>query len=159
MRQPPPWPEKFPQMRPPECNVSVHSHRYNTNVCARHVTLRAGRLASCSTTERYSHMSQRRILRTVPAALLMTTALAWNLPAGAQGTTGSSAHPPAGSAQRLPPAAPPRTPADGAGSTPPPASFGGAPALPSDLRPALPASAASAAAPRGGLPKAPATKP
>ncbi|WOP15587.1 hypothetical protein [Ottowia sp. SB7-C50] len=52
-------------------------------------------------------MSQRRILRTVPAALLMTTALAWNLPAGAQGTTGSSAHPPAGSAQRLPPPGPP----------------------------------------------------
>ena len=33
-------------------------------------------------------MSQR-ILRTVPAALLMTTALAWNLPAAAQGTMGA----------------------------------------------------------------------
>ena len=33
-------------------------------------------------------MSQR-ILRTVPMAVLMTTALAWNLPAAAQGTAGT----------------------------------------------------------------------
>lgn len=82
----------------------------------------------------------KRILRTVPAALLMTTAMAWNLPAAAQGTVGTPSTA-TGTMQKAPaPATPPP-----AGDAAPRggAAFGGG--LPADLTPAMPASAASAA--------------
>ncbi|MDO5693558.1 MAG: hypothetical protein Q4G70_13975 [Pseudomonadota bacterium] len=88
-------------------------------------------------------MSQR-IFRTVPAALLMTTALAWNLPAAAQATAGSPTGATTGTMQKapapttLPPPAPETTPR---GGTAP----GDGSALPADLTPAMPASAASGA--------------
>ena len=72
----------------------------------------------------------QRLLRSVPVAILMTTALAWNLPATAQ----TAAPAPARPAQS--------TPATGGAAT-------GGSGLPADFSPAMPASAASAA-PRGG---------
>ena len=59
-------------------------------------------------------MSQR-ILRTVPAALLMTTALAWNLPAAAQGTMGAPVGAATGTVQKAPA---PATPAPAADTAP-----------------------------------------
>ena len=89
-------------------------------------------------------MSQR-ILRTVPAALLMTTALAWNLPAAAQGTMGAPVGAATGTVQKAPA---PATPAPAADTAPRGgAAVGGGSALPADLTPAMPASAASAAEP------------
>lgn len=95
----------------------------------------------------------KRILRTVPAAILVTTSLAWNLPAAAQGTL---ATPPSQAAS----GAVQKSPAPRVGETPrtPPAAggaaFGGGSALPADLTPAMPASAAAPARP-GTPPAAP----
>ncbi|MBK6614925.1 hypothetical protein [Ottowia sp.] len=87
----------------------------------------------------------QRLLRSVPVAILMTTALAWNLPATAQTTTGSGV-PMSASSGATPAPAPARpaqsTPATGGAAT-------GGSGLPADFSPAMPASAASAA-PRGG---------
>ena len=47
----------------------------------------------------------KRILRTVPATLLVTTALSWNLPAAAQAVTGSPGATTPGTSQKAPPAA------------------------------------------------------
>ncbi|MFT3778682.1 MAG: hypothetical protein QM772_10500 [Ottowia sp.] len=75
----------------------------------------------------------KRLLRTVPAAILMTTALAWNLPAGAQSTTGGAVPPQPGTTSTMP------APAAGGSTT------GG-------VVPAMPASGpASAARPASGL--------
>lgn len=98
-------------------------------------------------------MSQR-ILRTVPVALLMTTALAWNLPAAAQGTgsTGPSAgpRPATGAVQQIPAPATARPAGEaaprgdsGSGN----AAFGGS--LPADLTPAMPDRPASEADDQG----------
>lgn len=98
-------------------------------------------------------MSQR-ILRTVPAALLMTTALAWNLPAAAQGTMGAPVGAATGTVQKAPA---PATPAPAADTAP-----RGGSALPADLTPAMPASAASGAASAGkpaGMPAPRSTRP
>ena len=104
-------------------------------------------------------MSQR-ILRTVPAALLMTTALAWNLPAAAQGTMGAPVGAATGTVQKAPA---PATPAPAADTAPRGgAAFGGGSALPADLTPAMPASAASGAASAGkpaGVPAPRSTRP
>ena len=112
-------------------------------------------------------MSQR-ILRTVPAALLMTTALAWNLPAAAQGTMGAPVGAATGTVQKAPA---PATPAPAADTAPRGgAAFGGGsalpadltPAMPADLTPAMPASAASGAASAGkpaGMPAPRSTRP
>lgn len=100
-------------------------------------------------------MSQR-ILRIVPVALLMTTALAWNLPAAAQGTgtTAPSAGPgPAtGTVQQIPAPATARpageaAPRGGSGSGSGNAAFGGG--LPADLTPAMPDRPASEADDQG----------
>jgi hypothetical protein len=85
----------------------------------------------------------QRLLRSVPVALLMTTALAWNLPATAQTAAGSGAPMSTSSGATPAPApVPPSAPATGGAAT-------GGSGLPADFSPAMPASAASAA-PRGG---------
>ena len=83
----------------------------------------------------------KRLLRTVPAAILMTTAMAWNLPALAQTPSGAGAAP--SSQSSTPPRRPvgERTPAPGNTAT----GMGTVSGLPADLTPAMPASDASAA--------------
>ena len=90
-------------------------------------------------------MSQR-ILRTVPMAVLMTTALAWNLPAAAQAIASPPPAVSAGPAQKAPPGAGVPAARDGAKAA------AATPAakderLPADLRPALPPGASEQAAP------------
>lgn len=85
----------------------------------------------------------QRLLRTVPAAVLLTTALSWNLPALAQTGSGTGTRPPSGSS-----AVPGTTPPDTTIELPSTGSSSGgsdARGLPADLRPAMPASAASGA--------------
>ena len=92
----------------------------------------------------------QRLLRTVPAAVLLTTALSWNLPALAQTGSGTGTRPPSGSSA-VPGTTPPDTttvpPSSGSGSDTGGSDTGGSDArgLPADLRPAMPASAASGA--------------
>lgn len=86
----------------------------------------------------------QRLLRTVPAAVLLTTALSWNLPALAQTSsgTGTGTRPPSGSSAApaaTSPGTTPERPSSGTGGS------GDAHGLPGDLRPAMPASGASAA--------------
>lgn len=84
-------------------------------------------------------MSQR-ILRTIPMAVLMTTAMAWNLPAAAQGT--ASTPPPAASAGPAQ-STPPQTSAlalQPAPKAPAGTSATDGDRLPADLTPAMPAS-------------------
>ena len=92
----------------------------------------------------------KRILRTVPATLLVTTALSWNLPAAAQAVTGSPGATTPGTSQKAPPAAANnRAPAAGAReASSSGGSFGGGSSLPADLTP--PASAAVAGQSMGG---------
>lgn len=89
-------------------------------------------------------MSQR-ILRTVPMAVLMTTALAWNLPAAAQGMASPPPAVSAGPAQKMPPGAAAPAARDGAKATATPDAKGER--LPADLRPALPPGASEQPAP------------
>ena len=102
-------------------------------------------------------MSQRMLSRTA-AAVLMTTALSWNLPAAAQGTPVA---PSASRAQTPTPTVPPRTtgaPAQGErGTDHSGGAFGGGRASPpADLTPPAPDPAAPASAPAaGGTPSAP----
>ena len=75
----------------------------------------------------------QRFLRTVPAAIVMTTAMAWNLPVAAQGSAGGG----------MPPAtttAPSKAPND---ATPPGGTSGAM--LPRPVTPAMPASATAPA--------------
>lgn len=92
-------------------------------------------------------MSQR-IFRTVPAALLMTTALAWNLPAAAQGIGNAPGGAATGTVQPAPAPADARptgeaAPRDSGGTSSGQGAFGGR-GLPADLTPAMPDRAASA---------------
>lgn len=87
----------------------------------------------------------KRILRTVPAAVLMTTALAWGMPAAAQ--SGTMGTPPATMSPGAATKAPPKAIGESStGSAAGGAAFGGGNTLPADLTPAMPASAASAPA-------------
>ena len=86
----------------------------------------------------------KRILRTVPAAVLVTTALAWNLPAAAQDTPAMPPGTAASGAMQKSPA--PRANSETGRASPATsgAAFGGgAPATPA-VSPAMPADAASA---------------
>ncbi|QTD45519.1 hypothetical protein [Ottowia testudinis] len=89
----------------------------------------------------------KRILRTVPAAILVTTSLSWNLPAAAQGTlapAAPSSHSATGAVQK-----PPMPRAPGTATQAPPPSTGSQLGgnLPKDLQPAMPASSAAPAQP------------
>lgn len=101
----------------------------------------------------------RRILRTIPLAVLMTTALSWNLPATAQGMASPPPAASAGPAQKSPPNTGAPVPAPAA--EPADRDADGRTRLPADLRPALPASAsdkpapADGSQPRGSQPPAP----
>lgn len=88
----------------------------------------------------------QQFLRTVPAAILMTTALAWNLPATAQSTSGNP--PTSRSAPRSTPA--PGMPGGSQGTPSGDVAVKPASGLPADLQPTAPASSASAALPAGG---------
>lgn len=119
---------------------------------------------------------KQRNLRLVPAALMMTTALSWSLPALAQTSTGgtapaqpaSAAAPSMGHGGGLHPGAkvaPPGpavggTAAPAAGNTPPGTSTNG---LPPGFEPAMPGKGATPApagtAPAGGNKPAPSTRP
>ena len=114
----------------------------------------------------------KRNLRTVPAALLMTTALSWSLPALAQTAGTAPARPasaaPSGHAGGLHPGAQVAPPGPAVGGTAAPAA-GGTPAgastngLPPGFEPAMPgkgaASAPGGTAPAGGIRPVPATRP
>ncbi len=84
----------------------------------------------------------QRLLRSVPVAIVVTTALAWNLPVAAQGSGGGGMPP---STQQAP------STAGGAMATVP----GAAGALPRAVVPAMPAVAASDAASQASRATAP----
>lgn len=151
------------------CNVSMHSHRYNANIHELPCNAQSRQTGPPVQLDEEVFLMNTRSLRTIPAALLMTTAAAWSLPAAAESSVGMEAtrSAPAVATSRAQPA-PTATSRPGtsmqvaqaSGSTggttgSPSGSQGSSPTgLPPAVVPAMPASTASGAkpmAPQGGM--------